>query len=575
MLALAALMAAAAAATPATMPVRDLQPGMKCVGQTVYTGTTIEKFDCEILGVLPGAWGPGDDVIIARLTGPQADRYGIAAGMSGSPVFVDGKLIGALSLSMGTFQREPIAGITPIDAMLRVNGSTGWPGPRGGTPAQGGERMSASDFRPITTPLVVSGLAPEMMPVARTLLEPYGFVLTAGGGPSGGVLAPASAAELASLTPGSAVSGLLVEGDMNVAGTGTVTWRDDKGLLAFGHSFLLYGGIEMPMATANVIATVPSDMISFKLAAPRARAGAVTRDNRTAIAGRFAAEARTIPVTVKLPAGTVPQEIRFRVFRNRFLSAPMMTMGVLNGLVSNASYDAEGTVRLEGKVKVAGHGDITLSRTYFDPGMSGAMVPYIASELSQTLQKLFDNELTEAAIDGVELTFAIEKGRRETRIDAAWPVRTSAKPGETVGVRVRMRPWRGPAEVREVQVKVPEGTPPGPLTVFVADAKAMEQKDRVTPALQPRVDDLASLIQTFNLRRDEDTLYVRVARTAHGATVRGQNLPALPPTALGVVRGAEKSAGGADPLVDTVVDEIRMPLGSRVTGTAEFTLRVE
>ncbi len=560
------------------MAVADLQRGMKCVGRTVYEGTKIEEFPCEILGVLTGAWGPGDDVIIARLVGKQAERYGVIAGMSGSPIFVDGKLIGALSLSMGTFQKEAIAGITPIDAMQRVRASNGWPGVRSGgtgaSPLDARPRSAGEwDFQPITTPLVISGVSPEAMPIVKSLLEPHGFLVTTGAGGALGATPVSRAAD--SIQPGGALAGLLVTGDVNVAGTGTVTWRDESTVLAFGHSFLLYGNVEMPMATSDIITTVASSNISFKLGAPGEIVGSIVRDNRTAIAGRFGAEARMIPVKVTLPEGTQPREIRFQVFRNRVLSAPMMTVGVMNGLVSNAAYDAEGTLRLDGRVKIAGHPDVVLSRTYFDPGAGGGSIPYIAIEISTMLQRLFDNDLSEAAVGEIELSLGVEKARRETRIDAAWAERASVKAGETVAVRVRMRPWRGAVELRDVRVKIPDGTPAGTLTVSVADAKVMDAKDRVSPGSAARPEDLAALIASFNARRDEDSLYVRLSRATPGAVVRGVNLPALPPTALGVVRGSDKGAGGAEPLSDTVVDEVRTPLGARVSGSAEFTLRVD
>lgn len=563
---------------PATMPVADVRAGMKCVGRTVYSGTEIVDFQCEILGVLPGAWGPGEDVIIARLVGANADRYGIAAGMSGSPVFVDGKLIGALSLAYGSFQREPIAGITPIDSMLRVRGSQGWPGAsRGAAPAGALPRSGAMELLPIRTPLVMSGLAPELIDVSRSLLEPLGFVVSAGGGTSRAVAAALDSAPdraaAAGLVPGAAVSGMLVQGDVNIAATGTVTWRENDSVVAFGHSFLLYGDVELPMGAAEIVATVPSDNLSFKLGKTNAVVGAVTRDNRTAIAGTIGATARMIPVTVKLPEGTIPREIRFGVFRNKVLTAPMMTLGVMNGLVGNAAYDAEGTVRLEGKIVVDGYPDIALSRTYFDPGAQGGGVPAIAGELASILQKLFDNDLAAAQVNSVALDLSVEKGRRESRIDSAWAERTTVKPGETIGVRVRMRPFRGPAEVREIRMKIPIGTPAGPLQVQIGDARYFETKDRVTPALH-RPDDFAALIHGFNARRAEDTLYVRLLRTTQGAIVRGTALPSLPPSALAVVRGADKSAGGADALPDATLDEVRMPLGARVTGNAELTITV-
>lgn len=557
------------------MPVSEIQRGQKCSGRTVFEGSKIDDFDCEILGVLPGAWGPGDDVIIARLVGPTAQRYGVIAGMSGSPIFVDGKLIGALSLSMGTFQKEAIAGITPIAAMQRVRQSTGWPvrPSKAASPNEPAPRFAGYELQPILTPLVVSGISPEAMPLAKSLLEPHGFMVTAGAG--GAMTAAPVPGAADTIQPGSALAGLLVTGDVNIAGTGTVTWRDRDTVLAFGHSFLMYGGVEMPMATSEIITTVASSAISYKLGAPKQVVGSVFRDNRTAIAGRFGAEAKMIPVKVTLPEGTQPREIRFQVFRNRVLSAPMMTVGVMNGLVSNAAYDAEGTLKLDGRVKVAGHPEIALSRTYFDPGASGGSIPYMAAEINGMLQRLFENELSDVVIEQVELSLGVDKARRETRIDAAWAERASVKAGETVAVRVRMRPWRGAMQLREALVKIPEGTPPGSVTITVADAKVMDAKDRVAPGSSTRADDVDAIIASFNQRRDEDSLYVRLSRNTPGAIVRGVSLPALPPTSLAVVRGADKSAGGAEPLQETVVDEVRMPLGARVSGSAELTLRVE
>ncbi len=569
-LAAAFLAAASAVETqPDTLPVAEIRAGMRCEGRTVYRGEEIETFDCEILGVLPGAWGPGEDVIVARLLGKNAERYGVVAGMSGSPVFVDGKLIGALSLAYGAFQKEAIAGITPIESMLRVRGSRGWPGaaPAGGTP-----QSASHELIPIRTPLALSGFAPEGVEAARSLFAPYGFVTTAGGDGSRGDVAAA-----ARIRPGGAVSGLLVEGDVQIAATGTVTWRNGDEVLAFGHSFLLYGDVEMPMGAAEIVATVPSSALSFKLGRTTGVVGSVVRDNRTAIAGRIGRAARMIPVTVRLPEGSVPREVRFRVFRNRTLTAPMTAAAVVNSLVGNAVYDAEGTVRLDGRIAVDGLPDVTLSRTYFDPGAGGSAIPSIAGELLATLQRLFDNELAPAQVERVELAFGVEKGRRESSIDAAWAERTEVRAGETVGVRVRLRPYRGPVELREVRMRVPEGTPPGPLTIQVGDARYFEAKDRVTPppnAGPPKSDDLRALIAVLNQRRAEDFLYVRLARASAGATIRGVPMPALPPSALGVVRGAEKGAGGAEPLGESVVDEVKMSIGGRVVGSAELGLKV-
>lgn len=553
---------------PPTMPVSELRAGQKIVGRTVYTGNEIVEFHGEILGVLPGGWGPGEDVILARLTGPHAERYGVVAGMSGSPVFVDGKLIGALSLSYGTFLREPIAGITPIASMMRVQGSRGWPG---GTPASPKPQGATQDLIPIRTPLVMSGMTPELLPLAKDLLEPFGFVVSAGGA-SVPMTGAVDASKAGTIVPGGAISGMLVQGDVNMAATGTVTWREGKDVIAFGHSFLLYGDVEVPMGAAEIVTTVPSDYLSFKIGKTNAIVGAITRDNKTAIAGTIGAQAKMIPVTLTLPEG----EVRFSVFRNKVLTAPMLTLAVLNGLTGNAAYDAEGTVRLDGTIKIDGHADIALSRMYFDPGAGGVSIPVIASEISAVLQRLFDNELAPAQVERVDLKFAVEKGaRRESRIDAAWTEKSEVRAGDTVGVRVRLKPYRGASEVREVRMKVPEGTPAGQITVQIGDARYFETKDRVAPnVVAPRTEDLVALIESFNRRRSEDALYVRLSRASGGAIVRGVPMQQLPPSALAVMRSADKTAAGSEPLNEAILDEVRSTIGNRVTGQAELTLQV-
>lgn len=560
------------------LAVSKIKPGMKGTGYTVYSGKKIETFDVLILGVLPGAWGPDDDVILCRILGPNADRYGIAAGMSGSPVYIDGKLVGALSLAYGGFQREPIGGITPIESMLRVpvNLRADAAEPGRAVPVKIASAQQPGALRPISTPLVLSGFDPKAVPLVVKTLEPYGFAAVSGGGAVAAPLVSGSASGSGAtgkvtgrkLKPGSAVAGILVQGDINIQGMGTLTYVDDDVALAFGHSFLLYGDVEMPLADAQVVATVPSDQLSFKVGYPTEVVGAVVRDNRTAIAGKFGTQAKMLPVKLTVDRGADKETFQFEVFRNKVLTSLMVGAAVINALVGAPGYDAEGTVKVEGVIRVDGYPDLKLEHVFFDLGPSGSLIPLIAEEVGDLLRTLLNNPIAPAHVKGVELSFEAVPGKLETRIEAAWTDRNLVHAGDHLAVKVRMRPHQGPPSIQTVDFVIPEGTPSGELSIRVAAGSVL---DEPTPDGANGHSDLKRLIDELNRRRADDALYVRITRPAAGVVVRGVDLDGLPPSVLSVVQGGsleEKT------LSETPIAEKRVPLGARVVGDVTVKVNV-
>ena len=302
-------------------PLAEVKRGMKGVAYTVFEGVNPEPMQVEILGILRDALGPGQDMILARLHGDKPEYTGVVAGMSGSPVYIDGRLVGALSYRIGQFSKEPIAGITPIESMLQVRDGNGaaavaicsgrWKiepmrGALAARQAQGQNddsffggapsgdsfsRHEQPEIRAMETPLVFGGFSPETVERFGDTFRAMGLTPVAG---LGG--ADPTAVQPEPLVPGSAVSAVLVRGDLSMAGTCTVTYVDPKRLLACGHPITQYGPVDMPMTKAEVLASLASPLNAFKIINTTETVGAFTEDRASAIMGQFGKKARMIPV---------------------------------------------------------------------------------------------------------------------------------------------------------------------------------------------------------------------------------------------------------------------------------------
>ena len=356
-----------------TIPVSEIHAGMKGEAYTVFQGTKPESMGVEVLGVLKNANGPKGDIILVRLSGEKAEYTGVVAGMSGSPVYLNGKLAGALAFRIGEFSKEPIAGVTPIAEMLEINAMDRNPG---GTTRNGGAAVQkptptsgpgvessitkdyANYLKPIEAPLVFSGFSQETLQRFGPQFAREGIV------PVMGVGSVSESKQPEPLEPGSAISAILVRGDMDIAATCTVTYMDAQHLLACGHPLLQFGMVDLPMTKAEVLATLPSPLNAFKIVNATEPVGAFIQDRHTGIMGEFGKQPEMIPVTLNIHAGTANKQFHYEVLNNANLSPVAMMATVFNALHGVNEYGEDTTYRMNGRISVNGYPDVTVQNMF-------------------------------------------------------------------------------------------------------------------------------------------------------------------------------------------------------------------
>src|SRR5437764_9215782 len=381
-----------------TIPVSQIHAGMHGVAYTVFEGTKPEAMQVEVLGVLKNANGPKGDSILVRLGGAQAEYTGVVAGRSGSPVYFDGKLAGALAFRIGEFSKEPIAGVTPIAEMLEINAMDRSP-VSGSLPATSSSDATsrtaspgvstiptqnfANYLKPIEAPLVFNGFSEETIQRFAPQFAAAGIVPVMGTG------SVSDAKQPEPLEPGSAISAILVRGDMDIAATCTVTYMDPQRLLACGHPLLQYGMVDMPMTKAQILATLPSPMNAFKIVNATEEVGSFVQDRHTGIMGRFDKQPHMIPVTLNVHGGPVPRSYHFEVLSNSKITPLLMMTTVFNSLQSMNDAGDDITFRMAGKISVAGYPDVNLQNMYAPLDSNAPTAFAVAVSLGDRFGRIF------------------------------------------------------------------------------------------------------------------------------------------------------------------------------------------
>jgi len=580
-----------AASPPEILPFSQVRAGMKGSGLTVFSGTLVERFDAEILGTLENT-GPQQNLILARLSGGPLERTGVMEGMSGSPVYVDGKLLGAVAYSW-EFEREPIAGITPIEEMLRLDRAKS-PFAREGIPqfvrlpeafrhprarlsraalvgyyqAQLGRllgeaaqaRRPSSMPRPLTLPLAIAGL-------------PAGAIARLSGG---GAFAPVQGAPSAfadgpPLAPGSAVGVALLQGDLQATAVGTVTSVEGDRILAFGHPLFNLGPVELPMTKARVEALLPSLQSSFKIAGPAGPAGILRQDTASGIAGTVGGTARMVPVTLEISSeGDGSRTYSFQVAEHPLLS-PVLLFMTLGGLLESAQVQAADTSVefLEGSVlKLSEDRRVDLQELF-----AGEQAVYQASATVAFIsQLLMENEFEPARIEGIQLKARSSGQRRVARITSAWTDRVRVHPGETITVSVSLKPFREPETSLEIKVPIPAELEPGPLTLHVGDAVALVRTG-AEGAGQPVPRDLDHLVDLINGIRRSERVYVLASREEPSVWMGDQALPNLPPSKGAVLAGTDPRGSSQVRRIRPILEE-EVATGFAVEGYRRLEVEV-
>ena len=565
------------------MNVDQVRPGMKGVAYTVFQGTRPEAMEVEILGVLRNVNGPKSNVILVRLRGEKPEYTGVVAGMSGSPVYVDGKLLGALAFRIGQFSKEPIAGVTPIAEMLEISeldhsrpadvqpasAKTQAEASRTSGPGDGSGLEQYRDFlTPIDTPLVFSGFSPETLQRFAPQFAAAGITPVSGIGS-----ANPTAHDPAPLVPGSAVSAVLIEGDMNVAATCTVTYVDPQRVLACGHPLLQFGMVDLPMTKAEVVATLASPLNAFKIVNTTEAVGAFVQDRHTGILGRLGKTPEMIPVTLTVRGGSKPKQFHYQVLNNARLTPVAVMATVFNSLQGVNEYGEEITYRMQGTIRVQGYPEVALENMFAPLDNNVPTAAQVAVSLGERFGRIFDNPYVTPGIKGVNLEFELTRERRWARLESARTDVTEARPGDDIVIESVLRPYRGERLVQQIPIKVPTSTPKGTLHILVSDGDTLDRMRRMLPALSRKMG-LASTIAMLNKDHTNTRLYVSLLEANPQAMVDDKIMPTLPLSVMNVMEGMR---GTQDMVVmgESEVNEASAPVDYVVAGAQVISVTIK
>lgn len=550
-------------------PLAQVKRGLRGVAYTVFEGVNPEPMEVEILGLLKNARGPGQDLILGRLHGAKPEYTGVVAGMSGSPVYIDGKLLGALSFRIGQFSKEPIAGITPIEEMLNVRDDLA-------TAAAPRAMSQAGDgtITAIETPLVFGGFSQETVERFGDRFRALGLSPVAGLGGS-----DATASQPEPLIPGSAVSAVLVRGDLSMAGTCTVTYVDATHLLACGHPITQFGGVDMPMTKAAVVATLPSPLNAFKIINTTETVGAFTEDRNSAILGRFGQQARMIPVTVDVSTlrGQSPaahRKVHFEVLDNKELTPSAMLVSVYQSLQQTNQASAEISYRLSGQLTVEGQPAVKLEGIMAPNELNPAAIN-TALYINETFGRIFANSAEHPVVTGMRLNVEAIGPSRTAVLEQVRLSRTEVHPGETIEIEATLHPYREPSRTVRIPVTIPAGTAPGDLRLVVSDGTVA---DRMTlPAAVSGLSHAVSLADTIdqmNRSHANDRVYVTLLLHDPQTVLEGGTMGEIPLSMANVLEPLKTEQRML------LTGETAMELGSvdtgySTTGSQVLTLRIK
>jgi len=566
-----------------TIPLSQIHAGMRGVAYTVFQGTKPEPMDVEVLGILNNVNGPKGDVILVRLHGEKAEYTGVVAGMSGSPVYFDGKLAGALAFRIGEFSKEPIAGVTPIAEMLEINAMDRSPAP---SPAQAQAAVAtpnktsgpgiaglqvqdlANYLKPIDAPLVFSGFSEDAVRRFAPQFAAAGIV------PVMGVGSVSDAKQPEALEPGSAVSAVLVRGDMDIAATCTVTYMDAQHLLACGHPLLQFGSVDIPMTKADVVATLASPLNAFKIVNSTEPVGAFVQDRHTGIMGEFGKKPDMIPVTLNLRSGATTKQFHYEVLNNARLSPVAMMATVFNALHGINEYGEETTYRMNGRIRVSGYPDLSLNNM-FAPSDGGQPAAVLAAlSVGDRFGRIYDNPYNVPDVAEVQLDFDLVHDRRWARLQTARTDVTEARPGDDITIEAVLRPYRGEGMVQQIPIHIPTSTSKGPLRILVSDGDTLDRIRQGAPMFGRKLD-LASTIALLNKQHANNRIYVSLLEADPEVRVADKVMPTLPLSIMNVMDGMRGTQEMVVVGESSVNEAATAPLDYVVSGAQVLTITIK
>jgi SpoIVB peptidase S55 len=586
------------------MPVSEVKPGMKGYGMSVFQGTKPERFEVEILGTLEGFQNPRQSIIIARLSGPLVDRTSVFAGMSGSPVYINGRLVGAVAYAF-PFEKEPIAGIQPISNMIQVieegrkeeprsssspvsfntlvtqTARSNFPGamteqfaaqvgPRAATNPQLASFVGHA-IVPIATPVTFSGFSQTAIETFGEDLRKIGIQPIAGVGGSSSIT-PMMPANENTLAPGTSVSVQLVRGDFTIDASGTVTYRDGDKIYAFGHPWLSSGRTSWPMAESSVVTVVPNVNNSFKLAAGGNLVGAINQDRSTGVAGQLGDPPRMIPVKLTVHTSRNKTETyNFEMVSDSLLTPVLARIAFFSAIAATERQVGNQTIILKGRIALNGQPDIVIDNSF---SSANGTALFAVNDIARPLAMLYNSGFDALDVRGIEAEVTSTDNRSNGALTRLWIDKNEVERGESVEIQLFARHDNGSEFVERIPLTIPADAPVGPLVIMVGDGASMNQTDAHQPSGDFTPKDLSQLVRSMNKMKRNNRLYVKVLRAGTGAIVNNEEMPTLPPSVLATL-GSQRTSGGFTPLsVAALAEQELAPSRFLISGQQTIVVNV-
>jgi hypothetical protein len=605
-LAVAAAVLLAVAGLPAQssyFPVEDIRPGMAGIGRTVFEGDRLDEFKVQVIGVLRNQIGPRRDLILAKLEGGPLAKTGVIAGMSGSPVYIDGRLVGAVSYSLGEFATEPIAGITPIAEMIeaatlpaprRRVARVEMPLPLTHEAVVASLRQAFASIRPFADspndvrvlggPSIHAGIGTMLQPIAtpmtfggfdRTVLDPLaalfrdqGFLPVMAGAAQ---VRQAETAPPLPLRPGDPVGVTLMSGDLQLGATGTVTEVDGNRVYAFGHPFYGLGPTQFPMTRAHVMTVLPSLSNSLKIASHGDVIGTVQQDRATTIAGTLGEGPSLIPLTLTLTSERGTRKTFTMGMVNDQLLTPLLAYSAIaDALTSYERQNGVASYTIRGTATVSGHGAVAFENLFTGDQPSAAASAYVVAPINFLLRNAFED----VSLEALNLEVDASEQPRSATLERAWVDGVRPRAGSTIDLKVLLRTYRGDQVTRSVPVQIPPNAS-GSISVMVADGTRLSQWEARELQVQPaQTRGLPQMMRVLNDVRKNNRLYVRLVTRDGGAIVKGESLAALPPSVLAVLE-SDRQGGDIRPLQSALVGEWEISTDYAVSGSRTLTIPLQ
>ena len=586
------------------MPLNEVRPGMRGTGLTIFENNQIEQFDVEIIDVVKNYF-PHRDLILVRLLGDKVDHTGVVAGMSGSPIYINNKLIGALAYRMGDFMKDPIAGVTPIEEMLDIFSKEkvrdqelsatahNLPGYLNNyfVSSDPGEfdlfkmltihqNPGLNGIKPIEIPLIVTGLAPAVYKQVDHYFQQSNFILM-----PGGKIDPQREPPNAGLQAGAAVAAVIISGDFNLSALGTVTYRDGNKILAFGHPFYNKGPVNIPLAEANVITTLSSLYASNKFAIATNIIGNMRQDRSTGIMGLIGETPPLIPVHARVKSSmTAEKTYLFNVVNDRTLADMIpvyLWITLLNALESARLGNGDYSLILKGKIELENSHQVRLDN-FYSGGSAGSFsgagldIAEAAFDIVMTLGALLSNNFEPPKVTGIDLEFFAQPGKKLAEVEKVFYDREEVAPGDPLNVVIFLRPYQGKIIELTRKITIPANVRPGYVTIAVGgagDITRWEYQSGINRFMPANFDELVSLL---NRKRQNKDIIIQLRVKDDGAILHGREFPTLPPSIFHQLKDKKIQRQRIyESVTERIVKEWSIPLDFEVRGGRKFNVKIK